>query len=244
MSDPAAPRIVLVHGAFNGAWCFDRLVDRLRARGRDAVAVDLPGHGADAGPFGDLHVDAARVTSVLDDVDPTSGAILVGHSYGGAVITEAGIHPSVRRLVYLAAFALDADETCGNAANPAFKAAGYSHAGRPNLGHAFVPDEAGNATLDPAQVPVLFYGDCDQATIDWAMPQLGAHPLANLRQEPAAVAWRTKPSTYAISTDDMAVHPGLQHIMANRCTDQVEWPTAHFSFLSHPDLVADLLDGL
>jgi pimeloyl-ACP methyl ester carboxylesterase len=239
-----APRIVLVHGAFNGAWCFDPLVERLRGRGRDVVAVDLPGHGADPGPFGDLHADAARVTSVLDAVDPDQGALLVGHSYGGAVITEAGAHPSVRRLVYLAAFALDAEESCGNAAGPGFKAAGHSHAGRPNLGHAFVPDDAGNATLDPAQVPGLFYGDCDQATSDWALPRLGAQPLANLRQEPDAVAWKTVPSTYAVSAQDMAVHPGLQQVMAARCTDQVEWPTAHFAFLSRPELVAHLLDGL
>ena len=237
-----AASIVLVHGAFNGAWCFDPLVERLRARGRDVTAVDLPGHGEDPGPFGDLHADAERVRAVLDAADPAEGVVLVGHSYGGAVITEAGHHPAVRRLVYLAAFALDADETCINAAASEFKAAGYSHAGRPNLGHAFVPDDVGNATLDLDQMTLLFYGGCDPATVDWALARLGGQPLGNLRQSPATVAWRVKPSSYAVSAEDMAVHPGLQRIMADRCSDHVEWPTAHFAFLSDPDLVADFLD--
>lgn len=237
-----APVIVLVHGAFNGAWCFDRLVSRLGERGHQVVAVDLPGHGADTGPFGDLHDDARCVTGILDQVDADAGAVLVGHSYGGAVITEAGVHPAVRRLVYVAAFALDEGESCVDVARAEFKAAGYSHAGRPNLADAFVSDATGaTATLDPAQVPTLFYGDCDRATVDWALPQLGGQPLGNLRQQPAAVAWRVKPATYAICTEDMAVHPGLQRIMASRCADQVEWPTAHFPFLSKPHLVADLL---
>jgi pimeloyl-ACP methyl ester carboxylesterase len=239
-----APSIVLVHGAFNGAWCFDPLVERLRARGRDVLAIDLPGHGDDPRPFTDLHGDAAALTAVLDGADAEEGVILVGHSYGGAVVTEAGGHPAVRQIVYIAAYALDTDETCVSAAGPAFKAAGYSHAGRPNLGHAFLPADDGTATLDPAQMTALFYNDCDQDTIDWALPKLGAQPLGNLRQEPAAPAWRTKPSIYAVCSEDMTVHPGLQAIMAARCGARVELAAGHFSFLSQPDVVADLLDGL
>lgn len=239
------PTVVLVHGAFNGAWCFERLTPRLVDGGLDVIAVDLPGHGADPGPFGDLHDDAARVRSVLDGVDPERGAVLLGHSYGGAVVTEAGVHPVVRRLVYVAAYALAAGETCVDAAGAEFKEAGYSHKGRPNLGHAFVTDpdgpDPGLATLDPAQVPGLFYTDCDPSTTAWGLARLGAQPLGNLRQPPAEVAWARTPSTYAVTTEDMTVHPGLQRIMAARCTSRVEWPTGHFPFLSRPELVAGLL---
>src|SRR4249920_292329 len=96
--------VVLVHGAWHGAWCWEPVVDGLCARGIDVVAVDLPGHGEDRGTLTDLHGDAARVREVLDQLE--APVVLVGHSYGGAVITEAGVHPNVHQLVYVAAFAI------------------------------------------------------------------------------------------------------------------------------------------
>src|SRR5438132_10381075 len=126
----AAP-VVLVHGAFHGAWCFDRVLPLLRDAGVEAVAVDLPGHGDDAGPFADLHGDADRVRAVLDEAG--DGAVLVGHSYGGAVVTEAGQHPAVAHVVYLCALALDEGESCATAAVDAAAGAGISHEGRPNF---------------------------------------------------------------------------------------------------------------
>src|SRR3954447_5826138 len=105
--------IVLVHGAWHGAWCWERLTPLLDGAGVPSVAVDLPGHGADPGPFTDMHGDADRVRDVLDGID--GDVVLVGHSYGGIVITDIGTHPNVRHLVYVAAFAIDADETAGNA---------------------------------------------------------------------------------------------------------------------------------
>ena len=103
--------IVLVHGAWHGAWCWDRVVEGLAARGVDVVAVDLPGHGASRQPLGDLHGDAAVVGRALDALD--GPAVVCGHSYGGAVISEgAAGHPNVRHLVYLAALMPDAGESC------------------------------------------------------------------------------------------------------------------------------------
>ena len=84
---------MLVHGAWHGAWCFDRVMPLLEEAGVPAVAIDLPGHGNDPGPFSDLHGDAVRVLNRLDDID--GEVVLLGHSYGGAVITEAGTDPSV-----------------------------------------------------------------------------------------------------------------------------------------------------
>src|SRR3974390_2057450 len=99
---------VLVHGAWHGGWCWDRVVPGLRARGVRAMAPDMPGHGADAEPLTDLHGDAARIREVVEDID--DDVVLVGHSYGGAVISEAGDHPAVRQMVFVAAFALQTDE--------------------------------------------------------------------------------------------------------------------------------------
>src|SRR5437588_12900158 len=126
-----SPTIVLVHGAWHGAWCWDRVVERLEARGREVVAIDLPGHGDDPGPLTDLHGDADRVRSVLDRLD--GDVLLVGHSYGGAVVTEAGTHPAVRRLVYVAAFCLDDGESCAHALADDPDAQAISHEGRPDM---------------------------------------------------------------------------------------------------------------
>src|SRR5258708_3580260 len=98
---PMTATVVLVHGAWHGAWCFERVMPLLADAEVPAIAVDLPGHGADEGPFTDLHGDAARVLAVLNEIE--GGVVLLGHSYGGAVITEAGVHPAVTHLVYLCA---------------------------------------------------------------------------------------------------------------------------------------------
>lgn len=100
----SAATVPLVHGAWHCRWCWERVTALLSKAGIASVAVDLPGHGDDAGPLGDLHADADRVRRVLD---PPAGPVeLAGHSYGGAVITDAGAHPAVARRVYLTALPL------------------------------------------------------------------------------------------------------------------------------------------
>lgn len=234
--------VVLVHGAWHGAWCFDRVLPLLADAGIDAVAVDLPGHGADAGPLGDLHGDAARVRAVIDELD--GDVVLLGHSYGGAVITEAGVHPAVRHLVYLCAFAIDASESCMSAAIAESEVLDLSFEGRPNLADAFEAHDDGNLTVEPGLAAECFYNDCDDETTAWALTRLGPQPMGTLGDIPAAVAWRERPSTYVVCTDDLAVHPDLQRVMARRCTNTVEWPTSHSPFLSRPDRIADLMTEL
>jgi pimeloyl-ACP methyl ester carboxylesterase len=238
------PAVVLVHGAWQGAWCWERAIAALAAAGIRALAIDLPGHGNDPGPMSDLHGDAARVGAVLDSLDRP--VILAGHAYGGAVITEAGSHPAVSHLVYVGAWALDDGETCSNAASEEAVSAGISHAGRPDLAAGFVagPGSDGTVTLDPDVARACLYADCDPATAGWAIARLGPQPLVTLHQQPQAVAWRTRPSTYVVCVNDQAIHPVLQRILARRCITAVEWPTGHAPFLSRPDLLTGLLSGL
>ena len=236
------PAAILVHGAWHGAWCWERAVAALAADGISAVAIDLPGHGNDPGPMGDLHGDAAHVAAVLDALG--GPVVLVGHAYGGAVITEAGSHRAVSHLVYLAAFALDDGESCGDVASREAASAGISHQGRPDLAAGYVPGPGGTVTLARDVARACFYQDCDPGTAAWAVARLGPQPLISLQQQPYAVAWRTKPSTYVVCADDQAIHPGLQRILAGRCITAVEWPTGHAPFLARPDLVAGLLAGL
>jgi len=235
-------RVILVHGAWHGAWAWERVLPLLRDAGVSVVAIDLPGHGDDAGPLGDLHGDAARVRAELDRSDQE--VVLVGHSYGGAVITEAGEHPAVGHLVYLCALALDAGESCTRAAVDDAAGAGISHEGRPDLGGGLLIDEEQLARLDPGVAAACLYNDCDEETTRWAVNRLGAQPMITLQQEPAAVAWRSRPSTYVVCRYDFAIHPELQRLLAKRCTTSVEWPAGHSPFFSRPDLVADLLIGL
>jgi pimeloyl-ACP methyl ester carboxylesterase len=192
--------------------------------------------------LGDLHGDAARVRAVLDDLDVP--VVLVGHSYGGAVITEAGVHPAVRRLVYLCAFALERDESCADAASREAAAAGLSHEGRPDLSATLVFADDGTVRVDPALAGHVFYNDCDAVTTEWALARLGPQTLAALQQTPDEVAWRGAPSTYVVCSEDMVVHPGLQRLLAARCSASEEWSGGHSPFLSQPDRVAALLSRL
>ena len=228
-------QVLLVHGAWHGRWCFDRVRSLLAAADVHGIAVDLPGHGDDPGPFTDLHGDVERVAAALEGL---SDVVLLGHSYGGAVITEAGVHEAVRHLVYLSGLALDHGETCQAAA--VAESAGISHEGRPDLGASLTFHDDGTSTLLPSAASCL-YQDCGPAEVAWAMAHVGPQPMLNLSQEPAAVAWKHKPSTYVVCAHDQAVHPELQRILARRCTTTTEWPTGHSPFLSQPERIADLL---
>lgn len=234
--------VVLVHGAWHGAWAWERVQALLAAAEIPCTALDLPGHGADEGPLGDLHADADRVRETVDRTD--GEVILVGHSYGGAVITEAGTHPGVGHLVYLAAFALDEGESCVSAATAEGGPDHISDEGRPSLVDGFHLGEDGLITLDAATAAQCLYNDCDGDTVDWALARLGPQPLTTLQGTPNAVAWRSTPSTYVVCANDLAVPPGLQRVLARRCGAVVEWPTDHSPFLCRPDLVAGLLRDL
>jgi pimeloyl-ACP methyl ester carboxylesterase len=199
-----------------------------------ASAVDLPGTDFDA--------DVAQVRRTLDAID--GDAILLGHSYGGAVVTEAGAHASVRHLVFLCAFAIDNHESCMNAASDEPEVASISHEGRPSLGAAMIDHGDGTSTLTREGARACLYSDVDDVLFEWAYARLRAQRNDSLSAAPREVAWRTRPSTYVVCSDDQAVHPDLQRIMARRCTETIEWPTGHSPFANRPDLVADLLIDL
>jgi pimeloyl-ACP methyl ester carboxylesterase len=231
--------VLLVHGAWHGAWCWEPVIAALGERDISALAIDLPGHGDDAGSLGDLHGDADRVRKTLDAL--TEPVVLVGHSYGGVVTTEAGNHGAVSHLVYVASFNLDEGESAMGAVLTESEAAALDHSDRPDvLAHIHVADD-GTSTVDDEGARLLFYNDCPDVVADWAVARLGPHRIETLSQSPHSVAWRQRPSTYAVCADDNIVHPGLQRILARRATNVVEWPTGHSPFLSRPDLVADLL---
>lgn len=225
MSD--SKTVVLVHGAWHGGWCWDKVVRLLDDRGVAAATVDLP--------FTSYDDDVKATTEVLNGVD--GPVVLCGHSYGGAVITGAGHHPSVTHLVYLTAFANDEGESLiATATDEALPST--------DLGSALVIDDDQMVTVADDKKVEAFYHDCAAGDAVEAIARLRPTSMSCFTTAIGPPAWRDKPSTYVVCTEDRAIHPALQGHMAARCTNTVEWPTAHSPFLNRPDLVAELLTSL
>jgi pimeloyl-ACP methyl ester carboxylesterase len=231
--------VVLVHGAFHGAWCWDEVVPGLGAVGVPALAVDLPGHGASTEPLGDLHKHSDWLRERLALVD--GPVVLVGHSYGGAVITDAAAGaPDVVHLVYLCAVVPDVGEPVASILPDAVRREETAS----DLDEALVRREDGTMSLLLEPAATAFYADCDAAVATRALARLGSQLSASFAQPVRAAAWREIPSTYVLCTDDRAINPAFQRAMAARTTEIVEWPTSHSPFLSRPDLVVALLVDL
>jgi pimeloyl-ACP methyl ester carboxylesterase len=229
--------IVLVHGAWHGAWCWAATQAALDRQGIASYAVDLPGHGTSDQPLGDLHGDAAHVAAVIERLG--TDVVLVGHSYGGAVITEAaGRTVRVRHLVYLTAFVPDVGESVLslNGSLPPVATA-LSGAMRPGA-------VEGETMIDPELAVAAFYARCDPEVQRAAVARLGAHPTATLVQPTTAAPWRQLPSTYVRCTDDQAISLAHQDHMAARCGEVLTLDADHSPFASVPDQTADLLARL
>ena len=233
---------VLIHGGWHGAWCWDRLAPRLCGAGHTVLAPDLPGHGAAPTPV------AARpweqyLPTVLAAIDAvTEPVVLLGHSSGGMLISDAAEQRPERiaALVYLSAFLLPPGVTPPEAMR-----------GDPDsrLAAALDVDPArGVTTVRPEAARDVFYHDCDDATAAWALGRLQPEPIVP-RAEPGASPARTAerfgrvPRVYIECTADRALGPTTQRRMhaALPCSRVYTLPTSHSPFLSAPDALAEHL---
>ncbi|MDZ4826304.1 MAG: alpha/beta hydrolase [Actinomycetota bacterium] len=221
---------VLVHGAWHGAWCWSQVVALLDAPGVRTVAVDLPSVNR---PDATLTDDADHVRAAIDAIG--GPVVLVGHSYGGAVVTDAGAHPAVDHVVYLTAFALDTGES--------ILANELKGGEEMELGQ-LVEYDGDVMRLDLTRAIPYFFHDCTEAVAADAVARLRDHSIVSFGGAPRAIAWREKPSTYVVCTDDQGLPEALQRSAAARCERVIDWPTSHSPFLSRPDLVADLVRKL
>ncbi len=224
---------MFVHGAWHGAWCWAGLQSALDERGFASYAIDLPGHGASTLPLGDLHGDAAHVGAVLDRL-ARSEVVLVGHSYGGAVITDAAAtRRDIAHLVYVAAFALHAGESVMDPLSTLPPE-------ETSLSHCMVRHDDGTYSIDPAGAVAAFYGQCPPAIAAAAIARLDRQPVGTftqpVRAEPSNVV-----STYVLCHRDEAIHPNHQRMLAGRCTRRVELDTDHSPFVSKVDELAEII---
>lgn len=227
MPSPASdstPTIVLVHGAWADASSWGSVIDRLLADGHRVVAV--------ANPLQGLVDDTAYLSAQLAAID--GPIVLVGHSYGGALISN--VDPTafdLRALVYVAAFIPQAGETVG-------ELAGQSTSPLP-----LVPTEVPAGTeviIDPAGFPAAFAGDLDEATAArLAIVQRPANTRA-VSEAATQEAYRTVPSWALVTRDDQAISPDLQRRVAYRTGGPiVEIDASHAVMVSRPDMVVDVI---
>ena len=226
------PTFVLVHGAWHGAWCWQRFAASLATRDLHYAALDLP-TSSTRDPSVDLHADVAALRHFARDRGPV---VFVAHSYGGAVVAEAAPHvEDLVGIVYLAALVPRLGQTASDVTR--------EYGRRSALDATISRDEEGLLHLDPEPAALALYGDCDEATRTWAMGHISTQTFASFRtartSENIAVA-----STYVRCARDQAILPDVQDLIAERCDDVVSIDSDHAPFLSHPEELADLLESM
>lgn len=220
----AIKNVVLVHGAFVDGSGWERVYGILRAKGFRVSIVQ--------NPTTSLAADVTATNLVLDQQD--GPAILVGHSYGGVVITEAGNHPNVAALVYLAAFAPDEGESVASLiANPP--------PGAPVP--PILPPKDGFLFLDRTKFAASFAADLDPAIAAFRADSQVPWAVQALEGAVTRPAWRTKPSWYVVATDDRMIPPPAQYVMSKRAGATVsEVKASHALYESQPTLVATAIE--
>jgi pimeloyl-ACP methyl ester carboxylesterase len=218
-----AATVVLVHGGFVDGAGWEGVYNQLKKDGYNVTVVQNP------------------TTSLADDVAVTQRAIaeapgpviLVGHSYGGVVVTEAGTDPKVKAVVYIAAFAPDKGESVQSLiANPA--------PGAPVP--PILPPVDGYLFLDKAKFRASFAADVDEPKASFmadSQVPWGVNALSGAVTEPA---WKSKPTFYLVATEDKMIPPPAQRQMSKRAgSTVVEVAGSHAIYVSKPDVVADLI---
>jgi pimeloyl-ACP methyl ester carboxylesterase len=214
--------VVLVHGLFADGSCWTEVISRLQAVGLNATAVQNP-----LTTLPDAVAAAQRVLARQDG--PT---VLVGHSFSGMIVTEAGIDPKVSALVYVAARAPDAGED--------YTALAKTFPTPPaSAGIIFDGDEG---RLSEAAFLRDFAGDLPEAKAKVLYAVQEPFLKALLAGRTTHAAWRSKPSFYAVSTEDRTINPDLERFMAKRMgAKTIEVTAGHLSLISHPDEIANLI---
>ena len=216
------PSIVFAHGIWADGSCFQKLIPTLQAEGHEVMAAQ---YGLDT-----LKGD---VDATIRTFGRVSGPIvLVGHSYGGTVITHAGMDPRVAALVYIAALGLDETETSQGQQDKFPKTDVFKN----------IDVADGRVWMKPGSGIPCFAGDLSPEEQGVVYATHFAPALDLFNQKLDGVAWRSKPSWYIVAAEDRTVHPDLQRFVAKRMgAKTVEVTSSHVPMLSHPKVVLDVI---
>jgi pimeloyl-ACP methyl ester carboxylesterase len=219
---PKARNVVLVHGLFADGSSWSEVIARLQAAGLNVTSVQ--------NPLTTLPEAAASAERVLARQDGPS--VLVGHSFSGMIVTEAGVHPNVSALVYVAARAPDAGEDYAALAKT-------SPTPPASAGIVFDGDEG---RLSEEAFLRDFAGDLPEAKAKVLYAVQDPFNKALLAGKTTHAAWRSKPSFYAVSTEDRTINPDLERFMAKRMgAKTIEVKASHLSLISHPEEITRLI---
>lgn len=229
--------LIFVHGALvrDGQWWWQPTADLLHERtGIRSRSVALPSCGETTPDqvTGGLAADAAALRAELDGVD---SAIVVGHSYGGTVIAEAGAHPAVEHLLYVSSYLPDVGQAQG--------AIMSGESDPVSIG------DNGDGTLSVSGYDVTSFGDrflqdADETTQQQAWERVTAQSAAAFMTPTSAAGWAGIDSTYLVCGQDRSTSVELQRFHAGRATRSVELPTGHHPFITRPDLVVEQVEAL
>jgi pimeloyl-ACP methyl ester carboxylesterase len=224
-------RAVFIHGSCvrDGAWWWSRVATLLQAEGMDSVAVRLPSCGETGDKPGldgpGLDADVAELRRVLSQGDP---AVVVGHSYGGVVATEALRAGDAAHLMFVTSVLPEVGESLASFGGP-----------EPAPFLDFSADGTFGARAEMLQE--LFLQDCDQEAVDGAFARLTRQTAAVVTQPVRNAGWKHTPTTYLVCASDLATPPAMQRAQAARAGRVIELPAGHHPFLSHPELVAQAI---
>src|SRR3984885_15137742 len=214
--------VVLVHGAFADGSGWRAVAKILKADGYRVSVVQHPETS---------YADDQKYTKAA--IDAMDGpVVLVGHSYGGALIPEAGNHPKVEALVYIAAFALDEGESCASIEQAL-----------PQASQAFKPDGNSNWWIEQEHFVADFAADIPKEKA-WFMA-ISQVPIStdSFTHKVALPAWKTKPTWYMVATEDRSINPDQERMMAKRAKAKtVEVKSSHVAYMSHPKETAKLIE--
>jgi pimeloyl-ACP methyl ester carboxylesterase len=218
---PAKPSIVFAHGLWADGSCYRKVIPALQADGHQVVSAQ--------NSLDTLEGDVATVTRALGRV--SSPAILVGHSYGGTVITAAGTDDRVVGLVYMSALAPDESETSQSLQDQFPVTDIFSH----------IEIADGRIWMLPSGIG-CFAGDLSEQEQQLVWATQGVPDVDLFNQKLGGTAWRTKPSWYIVANNDRTVQPDLERFVAKRMgAHTYDLDSSHVPMLSHPDFVLDVI---
>src|SRR5271163_3460047 len=214
--------VVLVHGAFADGSGWEPVAKILKS---DGYKVSVVQH-----PETSYAEDQKYTKAAIDAMD--GPVVLVGNSYGGSVITEAGNHPKVAALVYIAAFALDEGESCASIEQ-----------GLPQASTAFKPDSNNNWWIDQEHFVSDFAADIPRDKAEFMAISQVPISTDSFTHKVTSPAWKTKPTAYMVASADRSINPEQERMMAKRAhAKTVEVDASHVAYMSHPKEAAKLIE--